>query len=131
MNVRILIKCWTDFCFYVGIDWVDTSEEPNHHLGEVDLIASNASLRKSNVELFAQLEELKTINEELTTNHVGLVEENSKIICQMDCVKDELEKEKAMGASLKSELETAVLKVQTMGEFKRCEHSSWDSDEEI
>ena len=110
----------------------------------VDLTTSNASLRKSNVELVTQLEELKTRNEDLTTNHANLAEENAKIICQMDCVKDELEKEKAMGASLKSELETAALKVQTiavdailsaraklMREFKRREHSSWDPDEEI
>ena len=52
--------------------------------------------------------------------------------------------EKVMNAGLKFELETAALKVQTiavdvmlsvkaelMGEFKRGEHSNWDSDEEI
>ena len=103
----------------------------------VDLIASNASLRKSNVELIASLEELKSRIEELTTNHASLVKENAKIISQMDGVKDELEMEKAMSASLKSELETATLKVQTismdallcakvnlMGEFKKGEHTS-------
>ena len=62
----------------------------------------------------------------------------------MDCVKDELEKDKAVSANLKSELETATLKVQTiavdavlsaraglMGEFKRGDHSNWDPHEEI
>ena len=52
--------------------------------------------------------------------------------------------EKAVSAGLKTELETAALKVQTiavdvvlsvraelMGEFKRGEHSNWDLDEEI
>ena len=52
-------------------------------------------------------------------------------------MKEELAKEKVVSASLKSELETATLKVQTifvdamlsakaklMGEFKRGEHSS-------
>ena len=59
-------------------------------------------------------------------------------------MRDELVSEKAVSAGLKSELETATLKVQTivvdvvlstraklMGEFKRGEHSNWDSDEEI
>ena len=62
----------------------------------------------------------------------------------MDGMRYELASEKAVSAGLKSELETAVLKVQTivvdvvlsaraelMGEFKRCEHSSWDPEEEI
>ena len=46
----------------------------------VDLTASNASLRNSNAELTAQLAKLKSINKELTTNHAGLVEENAKVI---------------------------------------------------
>ena len=53
-------------------------------------------------------------NEELNSNHAGLVEENAKIISQMDGVKGELEREKAMSVALKSELETAVIKVQTI-----------------
>ena len=57
----------------------------------------------------------------------------------MDGVKGKLEKEKAVSASLKLELEMAALKVQTimvdavlsarvelMGEFKRGEHTSCD-----
>ena len=59
-------------------------------------------------------------------------------------MKDELVSERAMSTGLKSELEMATLKVQTivvdavlstraelMGEFKRGEHSSWDPDQEI
>ena len=46
----------------------------------VDLTASNDSLRKSNAELASQLEELKYSNEELSSNHAILVEENAKII---------------------------------------------------
>ena len=42
------------------------------------------------------------------------MEENAKIISQMDGVKGELEREKAMSVALKSELETAVIKVQTI-----------------
>ena len=62
----------------------------------------------------------------------------------MDGVKDKLAKQKIENASLKSELETATLKVQTitvdvllsaraelMEEFKRGEHTGWDLDEEI
>jgi len=62
----------------------------------------------------------------------------------MDGVRDELASEKAMSKSLKTELETAALKVQAivvgvmlsaraelMGEFKKGEHSSWDPNEEI
>ena len=62
----------------------------------------------------------------------------------MEGVKDELASEKAVSAGLKTELEAAALKVQTitvdvvlstraelMGKFKRGEHSNWDSDEEI
>ena len=108
------------------------------------MFASNATLRKLNSELTAQLEELKSKNEELTTNQAALVEKNAKLISQMDCVRDELASKKAMSAGLKTELETAALKVQTiavdamlsaraelMGEFKRGKHSSWDLDEEI
>ena len=80
----------------------------------LNLTASNASLRKSNAKIVAQLEELKSRNKELITNHTDLIEENAKIISQMDCVKDELEKEKAVSASLKSEVEMAALKVKTI-----------------
>ena len=67
-------------------------------------MASNASLRKSNEELASQLEEL-------SANHAILIEENARIICQMDGMKDKLAKEKAMSTGLKSELEVAALKV--------------------
>ena len=66
------------------------------------------------------------------------------MISQIDGVRDELASEKAMSTGLKTELEMAALKVQTiavdvvlsrraelMGEFKRGEHSNWDPDEEI
>ena len=59
-------------------------------------------------------------------------------------MKEELVSEMAVSAGLKSELEMATLKVQTIavdvvlsaraeliGEFKIGEHSSWDPDEEI
>ena len=116
-----------------------------------DLSASHAFLRKLNAELTSQIEELKSRNEELqskneelSSNHASLVEENARIISQLDGVKDELVSVKAVSAGLKSELETAALKVQTiaadamlsaraelMGEFKRGEYSSWDPNEEI
>ena len=64
------------------------------------------------------------------------MEKNAELISQMDGMKDEL-----VSAGLKSELEMAALKVQTiavdvvlsaraelMGEFKRGEHSNWDPD---
>ena len=108
------------------------------------MFASNASLRKLNAELTAQLEELKLKNEELTTGHSTLIEKNAELINQIHGVRDELVGEKAVSAGLKAELETAVEKIQTitvdvvlsaraelMGKFKRDEHSSWDLDEEI
>ena len=108
-----------------------------------NLSVSNASLRKLNVELTSQLEELKSRNEELQSKneelssiHADLVKENAKIISQLDGVKDELVSERVVSTGLKSKLETAALKVQTiavdnmlsaraelMGEFKRGEHS--------
>ena len=63
-------------------------------------MASNASLRRSNAELASQLEELKFRNEELSSNHVGLIEENARIISQLDGMKVELEKEKAVSSGL-------------------------------
>ena len=109
----------------------------------MDLTTSNAYMRKSNTKLSAQLTELKSKNEELNTNYFGLVEEHAKVINQLDGVKDELAKEKAENASLKSELETDALKVQTiavdvilcawaelMEEFKRGEQTRRDLDEE-
>ena len=107
-------------------------------------MVSNASLRKSNTTLLTQLEELKSQNEELSTNHFILVEENARIISQIEGMKDELVKEKAVSTGLKSELEMAALKVQMivvdavlsaraelMEEYKRGEHSSWNMDKEI
>ena len=87
---------------------------------------------------------MQSKNEDLPSNHVGLVKKNSRIIIQLDGMKDELVRERVVSAGLKSDLETAALKVQTIavyvelsaraeliGEFKRGEHSSWDPDEEI
>ena len=75
------------------------------------MIASNASLKKLNAELTSQLEELRSRNKDLSSNHVSLVEENAKTISQLDDLKEELVKEKAVSAELKSELETVALKV--------------------
>ena len=110
----------------------------------VDLTASNASLRKSNEKLASQLEELRMSNEELSSNNDSLIEENAKILGKLELVKDELEGEKVVSASLKSELESVTAEVQEivvnavlsaraklMAEFKRGEHSSWDPDKEI
>ena len=90
-----------------------------------------------NAELTSQLEKLKLRNEELSSNHAGLVKENAKTISQLDGMKEELVREKFVSAGITSELETAVLKMQTiavdamlsakaelMGEFKRGEHLS-------
>ena len=83
-------------------------------------------------------------NEELSSNNTSLVEENAKILGKLDGVKDELETEKAVSVSLKSELESVTTEAQSivvnaifsahaklMAEFKTGEHSSWDPDEEI
>ena len=78
------------------------------------MFASNATLRKLNSELTAQLEELKTKNEELTTGHSTLVEKNAELINQIDGVRDELASKKAVSAGLKAELETATEKIQTI-----------------
>ena len=59
------------------------------------MFASNATLRKLNSELTAQLEELKSKNEELTTGQAALVEKNAELISQIDGVRDELVGEKA------------------------------------
>ena len=62
------------------------------------MFASNATLRKLNSELVAQLEELMT-------GHSTLVENNDELINQIDGVRDELTSEKAVSAGLKAELE--------------------------
>ena len=103
----------------------------------VDLTASNATLRKSNEKLAVQLEELRTRNEELSSNNTGVVEQNSKILGQLDEVKKELHREKASSVSLRYELESITAEAQAiavnvilsaraelMAEFKRGEHSS-------
>ena len=108
------------------------------------MFSSNATLRKLNFELATQLEELESKNEELTTGHSTLIEKNAELINQIDGVRDELASEKAVSAGLRTELEKAAEKMQTivvdavlsaraelMGEYKRGEHSSWDPDEEI
>ena len=108
------------------------------------MIACNATLRKSNEKLAAQLEELRIRNEELVSNNTGLIERNAKTLGQLDEVKEELYMEKASSASLKSELESITAEAQViavnavlsaraelMAEFKRGEHPSWDPDEEI
>ena len=72
-------------------------------------MAFNASLRKLNAEFTSQLEELKSKNENLSSNHAGIVEENAKIISHLNGMKDELVSEKGVSAGLKSKLETAAL----------------------
>ena len=109
-----------------------------------DLFASNATLRKLNLEMAAQLKELKSKNEELVSTHADLVARNAELVSRVDCARDELSNEKAVSAGLRAELEAAEEKFQTiavdavlsaraelMAEYKRGEHSSWDPDEEI
>ena len=78
------------------------------------MFSSNASLWKLNSELAAQLEELKSKNEELTTGHSTLIEKNAELISQIDGVRDELTSENAMSVGFKAELETAAEKIQTI-----------------
>jgi len=106
------------------------------------------SLRKKNVELgeekkdlFVKVVELKSRNEELDDNHTKLIEENAKLVGQVDAMKEELTVEKAENATLKDKLESTLKKMQfivintilhakakLIGEFKRSEHSNWDLD---
>ena len=131
---------------YEGSDGVDPlgSQITTQKKRNVDLTASNASLRKLNEKLASQLEELRTRNKEFSSNNASLFEENAKILGKLDGVKDELEVEKAMSVSLKFELESVTFEAQAivvnsvlssraelMGKFKRGEHSSWDPNEEI
>ena len=117
----------------------------------VDLTASNTSLRKANAELTAEREgfsfkitELKSKNEELGDNYAELVRVNEKLTGELDAAKEDLAKERADNSGLREELEAAMLKVQSiavdavlsaraelMEEFKRGEHVSWDPDQEI
>ena len=87
----------------------------------VDLAASNTSLRKANAELSiekndfsSKLVKLKSKNEELEENYVELVKSNAKLIGEMDTAKDELAKERTKNSNLKEELETVRLKVQSI-----------------
>ncbi|KAL5565741.1 hypothetical protein UlMin_028905 [Ulmus minor] len=117
----------------------------------VDLAASNTSLRKANADLTAEREdysskitELKSRNEELGDNYAKLVRVNEKLTGELDAAKEDLVKEKADSSSLREELEAAMLKVQSiavdavlsartelMEEFKRGKHAAWDPDQEI
>ena len=78
-----------------------------------------------------------TRNEELSSNNTGLIEQNAKILGQLDEVKEELHGEKASSVNLRSELESITAEAQAiavnavlsaraelMAEFKRGEHSS-------
>ena len=110
----------------------------------VDLAASNTSLRKANAELSTEIKEfssklmeLKSKNEELEENYAELVQVNAKLIGEMDTMKDELAKEKVENFDLKEELETVRLKVQSIAmdavlsaqaelieEYKKGEHAN-------
>ena len=110
----------------------------------VDLAASNTSLRKATAKLSAEREdlstkiiELRSKNEELEDNYAELVRANAKLIGKLDAAKEDLAKERADNSGLREELETATLKVQSiavdavlsaraelMEEFKRGEHAS-------
>ena len=84
---------------------------------DVDLFASNASLRKANVEhimkdLFAKVVELKSKIEELDDNHAKLVRQNAKLMDKFDAGRDKLAKEKAKNANLKAKLGVLQKKVQ-------------------
>ena len=122
-----------------------------HERRNVNLTASNTSLRKANAELSAEREgfsfkitKLKSKNEELGDNYAELVRVNEKLTGELDAAKEGLAKERAENSGLREELEAAMLKVQSiavdavlsaraelMEEFKRGEHASWDLDQEI
>jgi chromosome segregation ATPase len=117
----------------------------------VDLAASNTSLRKANAELTAEREnyslnitELKSRNEELGDNYAELVRVKEKLSLELDAARKDLAKEKAVNSGLREELESVTLKAQTiavdavlsaraelMEEFKKGEHADWDPDQEI
>ena len=65
------------------------------------MFVSNATLRKLNSKLIAQLEEVKSKNEELTTNQAALIKKNAELISQMDAVRDELVSKKDVSAGPK------------------------------
>ena len=76
----------------------------------MDLTASNDSLRKSNEKMASQLKELRTRNEELSSNNTSLVEENAKILGKLDGVKDELEGEKVVVRALSPSWSPSMLR---------------------
>ena len=87
----------------------------------VDLAASNTSLRKANAELSAEREgfstkitELRSKNEELEDNYTELVRANTKLTDELDAAKEDLAKERADSSSLREELETVTLKAQSI-----------------
>ena len=87
----------------------------------MDLAASNTSLKKANAGLSAEKEgfsskitELKCKNEELEDNYVELVRVNEKLTGELDAAKEDLAKERADNSGLREELETAMLKVQSI-----------------
>ena len=84
----------------------------------VDLAASNTTLRKvntelgdSNKELSLKVMELKSKYEELDDNYAKLVKENAKLVGQVDIVKKALAKEKAENTIVKAELESTLKKM--------------------
>ena len=114
----------------------------------VDLAASNTSLRKANDDLSAErkefsskLTEIRSKNEELEDNYAELVRTNAKLTGKLDAAKEDLAKERADSFSLREEFETMRLKAQSiavdavlsaraelMEEYKKGEHASWDPD---
>ena len=114
----------------------------------MDLAASNTFMWKTNAELVKEnkglstkVVELKSKIKELNDNHAELMKQIAKLIGKVDAGKDELAKEMAENATLKTELESTLKKMQfiavnvilhamaeLMGEFKRGEHDNWDPD---
>ena len=83
----------------------------------VDLAASNTSLRKANTDLSAErkefsfkLTELRSKNEELEDNYAELVRANAKLTGELDAANEDLAKERADSSGLREELETMTLK---------------------
>ena len=83
----------------------------------VDLAASNTSLRKANADLTterkefsSELAELRSKNKELEDNYAKLVRANTKLIGELDATKEDLAEERVDRSGLKEELETMRLK---------------------
>ena len=105
------VKCWPDNCFCADSNWFDESEEPNYCSREVERGLDSIQCFSEEVKHRAHCLACGSQVQKQGTNRqtCPLVEENAKVISQMDGIKDELDKENAVIASLKSELETSFM----------------------